>query len=175
MRHRIAPGIVVLAAILTLPAAAPAQVPTQRGNALSFCLYATGYALGLTFPFNPALDAAFAYSTIPPFDGEIDLGVRLHLSVRTPGIDPYVGAGVTFTSAGGTSSTGLFAQGGVVFSLAWRTTGYAGLRYISSAGAAVTHYDAGVQYQLTPQVAGLVGVAGSGGTTSIYLGANVNF
>lgn len=178
-RHAIAVVMVVLSAHLAVPVPAPAQVPTQRGNTITARLFITGstmdYALGLTFPINPTLDAAFAYGTLPPFDSEIDLGVRLHLPVQVPGIDPYLGTGVAFTSTGGASSTGFFAQGGIAFSLSPQVTGYAGLHYVASSGTALTQYDAGLQYQFAPQLAGLLGFTGSGAGTSIYVGVSVNF
>ncbi|MDQ7819725.1 MAG: hypothetical protein QN173_01195 [Armatimonadota bacterium] len=161
-----------------MPAPAAAQLATQRGNSVSARLVSIGgttdWVLGVAYRINPTLDAAFAYSTIPPFDSEIDLGVRLHFPARTPGIDPFVGAGIAFTNVAGTSGSGVFIQGGAALTLAPRWQGFAAIHYVSSSGLTATIYDVGVQYQFTSQTSGVLGFTGSSAGNGVYVGVSFN-
>ena len=165
-----------------------AQTPSQRGNSLSMRVASstagTGVSLGATVRLTPVLDAAFAYASIPifaytpagSFTGELDLGLRYHFPITTPGIEPYVGGGISAVgqTAGGTQ-TGAFVQGGALFTITSQFAWYAGLTFGSAASTSTTSYDLGLQYQFTSRVTGVLGIAGSTREGDLYVGLIASF
>ena len=162
-----------LAASLWAPAPAAAQTPVQRGKTLDVLLFSTSGAttmsFGLTYPFGFILDGTLNYQTAAG-TSVVDVGARYWFPVRPAGFSPYVGGGLIFTT-----STGFYLGGGAAVSLDPQWNGYVGLNLRSVGGTSVTAFDVGAQYIFGRYVGGVIGLAGSGGTSSIYLGATVNY
>jgi hypothetical protein len=162
-----------LAASFWAPAPAAAQTPVQRGKTLDLLLFSTSGAttmsFGATHPFSFILDGTLNYQTSGG-TSVVDLGARYWFPVRPAGFSPYVGGGLIFAT-----STGFFLGGGAAVSLASQWNGYVGVNLRSVGGTSVTAFDVGAQYVFGRYVGGVIGIAGSGGTSSIYVGATFNY
>ncbi len=156
------------------PMPASAQTPAQRGRSLDLLFYSSGgttaLSFGATYPFSFILDGTLNY-TSSGGTSQVDLGARYWFPARPAGLAPYVGAGVRFAGA----TTGFFVGGGAVARLAPQWNGYVGVNLVSSGGASVTSFDVGAQYIFSSRVGGVVGLTGSGGTSSLYLGVTMSY
>ena len=165
---------VVLATVVWAPAPAAAQTPVQRGRTLDLLFYSTAgttsLAFGATYPFSFILDGTLGYISSAG-TSTIDLGARYWFPARPAGLAPYVGAGVRFAGA----TTGFFLGGGAAVRLAPQWNGYVGINLISSGGTSVTAFDVGGQYLFSSRVGGVVGLTGSGGSSSLYVGVTLTY
>ena len=166
-----------LAASLWAPVPAAAQTPVQRGRTVDLLFYSTGGAstvsFGATYPFSFILDGTLNYASTSGIS-TINLGARYWFPVTAAGLSPYVGGGFSFIS-GPTSQTGLFVGGGATVGLSPQLTGYAGINLNSAGGTTTTAFDVGVQYLFASHFGGVIGLTGSGGSSSLYLGATLNY
>ncbi|HEX4841425.1 MAG TPA: hypothetical protein VFV60_04595 [bacterium] len=162
-----------LAASLWTPVPAAAQTPVQRGKTLDVLLFSTSGAttmsFGITYPFSFILDGTLNYQTAGG-TSVVDVGARYWFPVRPAGFSPYVGGGLIFAT-----STGFYLGGGASVALEGPWNGYVGLNLRSVGGTSVTAFDVGAQYIFGRYVGGVIGLAGSGGTSSIYVGATFNY
>jgi hypothetical protein len=166
-------AVVGLAASLWAPVPAAAQTPVQRGRTLDVLLFSTSGAttmsFGATYPFSFILDGTLNYQTAGG-TSILDLGARYWFPVRPAGFSPYVGGGLIFTT-----STGFYLGGGATVALEGPWNGYVGVNLRSVGGTSVTAFDVGAQYIFGRYVGGVVGLAGSGGTSSLYVGATFTY
>ncbi len=164
---------VVLALSVWTPAPAAAQTPIQRGRTLDLLFYSTAgtttLSFGATYPFSFILDGTLNY-TSSGGTSVVDLGARYWFPARPAGLAPYVGAGVIFSTA-----TGFFVGGGAAVRLAPQWNGYVGINLRSVGGTSTTAFDVGAQYIFSSRVGGVVGLTGSGGSSSLYLGVTFNY
>ena len=165
---------VVLAISVSAPAPAAAQTPIQRGRTVDLLFYSTAgtttLSFGATYPFSFILDGTLAY-TSGGGTSTVDLGARYWFPVRPAGLAPYVGAGARLASG----ATGFFIGGGAVTRLAPQWNGYVGINLVSSGGTSTTSFDVGGQYIFTSRVGGVVGLTGSGGSSSLYVGVTLSY
>lgn len=158
---------------LWAPVPASAQTPVQRGRTFDLLLLSTSgttnLSLGLTYPWIFPLDATVNYTSTGG-TSIVDLGARYWFPVRPAGFAPYVGGGLTFTT-----TTGFFVGGGAVVGLAPQWDGYVGINLRSSGGTSTTAFDVGAQYIFGRYVGGVIGLTGSGGTSSFYLGLTFTY
>ncbi|TMJ06540.1 MAG: hypothetical protein E6H01_01340 [Bacillati bacterium ANGP1] len=172
--------LIALAVVLALaisvwtPAPAAAQTPVQRGRTLDLLFYSTAgtttLAFGATYPFSFILDGTLNYSSTAG-TSVVDLGARYWFPVRPAGLAPYVGAGVRLATA-----TGFFIGGGAAVRLTPEWNGYVGINLVSPGGATTTtNFDIGGQYIFSSRVGGVVGLAGSGGSSNLYLGVTLSY
>ena len=162
----------VFAITIWAPAPAAAQTPVQRGRTLDLLFYSsagtTTLAFGATYPFSFILDGTLGY-TSSPGTSTVDLGARYWFPVRPAGLAPYVGAGLRFAT-----TAGFFLGGGATVRVAPQWNGYVGVNWIS-AGTSTTAFDVGAQYLFSSRVGGVVGLTGSGGTSSLYVGVTLAY
>ncbi len=162
-----------LAVSLWAPAPAAAQTPVQRGRTLDLLFYSTAgtttLSFGATYPFSFILDGTLNYQSTGG-TSVVDLGARYWFPVRPAGLAPYVGAGVIFSTA-----TGFFLGGGAAVSLAPQWNGYVGINLRSLGGTSTTAFDVGAQYIFSSRIGGVVGLTGSGGTSSLYVGVTASY
>jgi len=162
----------VFAITIWAPAPAAAQTPVQRGRTLDLLFYSsagtTTLAFGATYPFSFILDGTLGY-TSSPGTSTVDLGARYWFPVRPAGLAPYVGAGLRFAT-----TAGFFLGGGATVRVAPEWNGYVGVNWIS-AGTSTTAFDVGAQYLFSSRVGGVVGLTGSGGTSSLYVGVTLAY
>lgn len=157
------------------PAPAAAQTPVQRGRSLDLLFYSTAgtttLSFGATYPFSFILDGTLNY-TSGGGTSQVDLGARYWFPARPAGLAPYVGAGVSFLTGG----TGFFLGGGVTTRLAPQWNGYVGINWVSPpSGASTTSFNIGGQYLFSSRVGGVVGLTGSGGSSSLYVGVTLSY
>jgi hypothetical protein len=161
-----------LAASLWAPVPAAAQTPVQRGRTFDLLFTSTSGAttlsFGATYPFSFILDGTLNYQSSGG-TGVVDLGARYWFPVRPAGFAPYVGGGLIFSTA-----SGFFLGGGAAVSLAPQWNGYVGIN-LRSVPTSTTAFDVGAQYIFTRYVGGVIGLAGSGGSSSLYVGATFNY
>ena len=162
----------VFAITIWAPAPAAAQTPVQRGRTLDLLFYSsagtTTLAFGATYPFSFILDGTLGY-TSSPGTSTVDLGARYWFPVRPAGLAPYVGAGLRFAT-----TAGCFLGGGATVRVAPEWNGYVGVNWIS-ADTSTTAFDVGAQYLFSSRVGGVVGLTGSGGTSSLYVGVTLAY
>ncbi len=155
------------------PVPAAAQTPVQHGKTLDLLFLSTSGAttisFGVTYPFGFILDGTLNYQSTGG-TSVVDVGARYWFPVRTAGFAPYVGGGLTFAA-----STGFFLGGGATVSLAPQWNGYVGVNLRSLGGTSTTGFDVGAQYVFGRYVGGVVGLTGSGGTSSLYVGSTFNY
>ena len=155
---------------------APGPTPVQRGRTLDLLFYSTAgtttLAFGATYPFSFILDGTLGYtSSAGAGTSTVDLGARYWFPVRPAGLAPYVGAGVRLATA-----TGFFIGGGAAVRLTPDWNGYVGINLVSPGGATTTtNFDIGGQYIFSSRVGGVVGLAGSGGSSNLYLGVTLSY
>ena len=179
--------LIALAVVLALaisvwtPAPAAAQTPIQRGRTLDLLFYSTAgsttLSFGATYPFSFIFDGTLNYVSTGGGSSTTNLGARYWFPARPAGLAPYVGAGVSFIS-GPPSATAFFVGGGVSTRLAPQWNGYVGLNWISgggTGGASTTSFDVGGQYIFSSRIGGVVGLTGSGGTSSLYVGVTLAY
>ncbi len=158
---------------LWAPVPAAAQTPVQRGKTLDLLFLSTSGAttisFGVTYPFSFILDGTLNYQSTGG-TSVVDVGARYWFPVRPAGFAPYVGGGLTFAT-----STGFFLGGGATVSLAPQWNGYVGVNLRSLGVTSTTAFDVGAQYIFGRYVGGVIGLTGSGGTSSIYVGATFNY
>jgi hypothetical protein len=166
-----------LAASLSAPAPAAAQTPVQRGRTFDLLLSSTSgttaMSFGATYPFSFILDGTLNYRTTPGGTSVVDVGARYWFPVRPAGFSPYVGGGFIFAT-----STGFYLGGGATVTLEGPWNGYVGVNLRSvgdTGGTSVTEFDVGAQYIFGRYVGGVIGLRGSGGTSSLYVGATFNY
>jgi hypothetical protein len=162
-----------LTASLWAPVPAAAQTPVQHGKTLDLLFLSTSGAttmsFGVTYPFGFILDGTLNYQSTGG-TSVVDVGARYWFPVRPAGFAPYVGGGLTFAT-----STGFFLGGGATVSLAPQWNGYVGVNLRSLGGTSTTGFDVGAQYIFGRYVGGVIGLTGSGGTSSVYVGATFNY
>src|SRR2546427_83936 len=173
-------SLIALAVVLALaisvwtPAPAAAQTPIQRGRTVDLLFYSTAgtttLSFGATYPFSFILDGTLAY-TSGGGTSSVDLGARYWFPARPAGLAPYVGAGVRLASG----ATGFFVGGGAATRLAPQWNGYVGINLVSSGGTSTTSFDVGGQYIFSSRVGCVVGLTGSGGTSSLYVGVTLSY
>jgi hypothetical protein len=165
---------------LWAPVPAAAQTPVQRGKTVDLLFLSTSGAttmsFGVTYPFGFILDGTLNYQSTGGCVGLtgggscVDVGARYWFPVRPAGFAPYVGGGLSFAA-----STGFFLGGGATVSLAPQWNGYVGVNLRSLGGTSTTGFDVGAQYIFGRYIGGVVGLTGSGGTSSLYVGATINY
>jgi len=174
---------VALVLAITAWAAAPAaaQTPIQRGRTLDLLFYSTAgsttLSFGATYPVSFIFDGTLNYVSTGGGSSTTNLGARYWFPARPAGLAPYAGAGVSFIS-GPPSATAFFIGGGVSTRLAPQWNGYVGLNWISgggTGGASTTSFDVGAQYIFSSRVGGVVGLTGSGGSSSLYIGVTFGY
>src|SRR5713226_7879347 len=165
---------IALAMSVWAPSPAAAQTPIQRGRTLDLLFYSsagtTALSFGATYPFSFILDGTLNYVSAGG-TSVTSLGARYWFPARPAGLAPYVGAGVSFSSG----ATGFFIGGGATTRLAPQWNGYVGINLTSSGGTSTTAFDVGAQYIFSSRVGGVVGLIGSGGASSLYLGVTLNY
>jgi hypothetical protein len=65
--------------------------------------------------------------------------------------------------------------GGAAVVLEGPWNGYVGVNLRSVGGTSVTEFDVGAQYIFGRYVGGVIGLTGSGGTSSLYVGATFTY
>jgi hypothetical protein len=162
-----------LTASLSAPAPAAAQTPVQRGRTFDLLLFSssgtTTMSFGATYPFSFILDGTLNYQTSGG-TSVVDLGARYWFPIRPAGFSPYVGGGLIFAT-----STGFYLGGGAAVVLEGPWNGYVGVNLRSVGGTSVTAFDVGAQYIFGRYVGGVIGLTGSGGTSSLYVGATFTY
>lgn len=169
----IALAIAVALSISLWPAPAAAQTPVQRGKTLDLLFYSTAgtttLSFGATYPFSFILDGTLGY-TSSGGTSTVDLGARYWFPARPAGLAPYVGAGLRFAT-----STGFFLGGGATVRVAPQWNGYVGINWVSVGATSTTAFDVGAQYLFSSRVGGVVGLTGTGGTSSLYVGVTLTY
>jgi len=164
--------VLVFAITVWAPAPVAAQTPVQRGRTLDLIFISaagtTNLSFGATYPFSFILDGTLNYSSTAG-TSVVDLGARYWFPVRPAGLAPYVGAGLRFAT-----TAGFFLGGGATVRVAPEWNGYVGVNWIS-AGTSTTAFDVGAQYLFSSRVGGVVGLTGSGGTSSLYVGVTLAY
>jgi hypothetical protein len=146
----------------------------QRGRTFDLLFLSTSGAttlsFGATYPFSFILDGTLNYYQPSVGTSAVDLGARYWFPVRPAGFAPYVGGGLILGT-----STGFFLGGGATVSLEGPWNGYVGVNLRSPGGTSVTAFDVGAQYIFGRYVGGVIGLTGSGGTSSLYVGATFTY
>jgi len=172
--------LIALAVVLALaisvwtPAPAAAQTPIQRGRTLDLLFYSTAgttaLSFGATYPFGFILDGTLNYVSAGG-TSTTSLGARYWFPARPAGLAPYAGAGVSFS----TGATGFFIGGGATTRLSPQWNGYVGINLTSTGGTSTTAFDVGGQYIFSSRIGGVVGLTGSGGSSSLYVGVTLGY